>query len=157
MDLFRLDERPLQPEREKERLADPRAGALATFEGWVRCENGGREVASLVYQAYRLLAEKEGGRVIEEAHRRYSLLAARCVHRVGHLAVGELAVWVGVAAGHREAAFAACRFIIDQVKARVPIWKLERYASGSAEWVGSAALQAVSISEAKGPLPRPRR
>jgi len=173
--LFRLEERPIQSEREKELLADPRAGALVTFEGWVRNRNEGREVTSLVYQAYGLLAEKEGGRVIEEARRRYALLAARCVHRVGHLAVGELAVWVGVTAGHRDEAFAACRFIIDQVKARVPIWKLEHYAHGRSEWVGCAALQTgapgapeagqrqeripprVSTSESRDPPRRPRR
>ncbi len=134
---FRLEDRPLDPQREGSLLADPRAGALVVFAGWVRGENEGRTVTSLEYQAYRPLAEKEGLRIVEEARRRFPVLSARCVHGVGHLTVGEAAVWVGVTAAHRGAAFAACRFIIDELKARVPIWKKERYASGESGWIGS--------------------
>ena len=60
------------------------------------------------------------------------------VHRVGHLRIGELAVWVGVSAAHRGAAFTACRYIIDELKARVPIWKKEHYTSGSTQWINCA-------------------
>ena len=66
---------------------------------------------------------------------KFAILDARCVHRIGDLAIGELAVWVGVSAAHRDAAFAACRYVIDEVKARVPIWKHERYADGDAGWL----------------------
>ena len=81
------------------------------------------------------LAEAEGAKIVEEALAKFAIADAACVHRVGDLAVGELAVWVGVSAAHRDAAFAACRWIIDEVKARVPIWKHERYAEGDAGWL----------------------
>ena len=116
-------------------LADPHAGACAVFEGWVRDHNDGRLVLGLRYQAYVELAEAEGARIIDEACTRFAIVKACAVHRTGDLVLGELAVWVGVTAAHREAAFAACRWIIDEVKARVPIWKHERYADGEAGWL----------------------
>ena len=111
------------------------AGAYASFEGWVRDHHAGRAVDGLRYEAYAALAETEGERILAEAVERFAVGDARCVHRVGELAIGELAVWVGVSAAHRDAAFAACRFVIDEVKARVPIWKHERYADGAAGWL----------------------
>jgi molybdopterin synthase catalytic subunit len=116
-------------------LLDDRVGAYAGFEGWVRNHNDGRAVTGLRYEAYRALAESEGGRVLDEACARYDILDAHCVHRIGELSIGELAVWVGVTAAHRDGAFAACRFIIDEVKARVPIWKHEQYREGEAGWL----------------------
>lgn len=120
-------------------LIDDRAGAFASFEGWVRDHNDGRPVRGLCYEAYAALAEKEGERILDEALARFAIVDARCVHRTGDLAIAELAVWVGVSAGHRDAAFAACRWIIDEVKARVPIWKHERYADGDADWLHPGA------------------
>lgn len=119
-------------------LADPRAGACATFEGWVRDHNDGRPVRSLEYEAYPLLAEKEGARILAEAHEKFAIIEAVCVHRTGHLQIGEMAVWVGVSAAHRGAAFDACRYLIDETKARVPIWKKEHYADGASEWINCA-------------------
>jgi len=117
------------------RCLHARAGAFVAFEGRVRDHNGGRAVTGLRYEAYAPLAEAEGGRILDEAMARFGLVEARCVHRTGELAIGELAVWVGASAAHRDAAFAACRWIIDEVKARVPIWKYERYADGAADWL----------------------
>jgi molybdopterin synthase catalytic subunit len=116
-------------------LAHATAGACVTFEGWVRNRNDGRAVLRLDYQAYARLAQSEGERILGEAAQRFDIVAARCAHRVGSLAIGELAVWVGVSAGHRDAAFAACRYIIDEVKQRVPIWKNEHYADGESGWL----------------------
>jgi molybdopterin synthase catalytic subunit len=116
-------------------LSDPRAGACAVFEGWVRDHNEGRPVRGLRYEAYVELAEAEGARIADEANARFEIVKACAVHRTGDLELGELAVWVGVAAAHRDAAFAACRWIIDEIKARVPIWKHERYADGDAGWL----------------------
>ena len=116
-------------------LANDGAGACITFEGIVRNNNGGRAVHRLDYQAYGALATKEGERILDEAKKNFAILNARCVHRVGSLAIGDLAVWVGVSAAHRDAAFAACRFIIDEVKLRVPIWKNEHYADGESGWL----------------------
>lgn len=116
-------------------LRDDRAGACASFEGWVRDHNDGRAVDGLRYEAYVELAEREGQAILDEAVARFAIIDARCVHRIGTLEIGDLAVWVGVSAAHRDAAFAACRWIIDEVKARVPIWKHERYVEGDAGWL----------------------
>jgi len=118
----------------RDALGDARAGAFAAFEGRVRNHNDGRSVDGLHYEAYVALAETEGERVLAEAIERFDILDARCLHRTGDLAIGDLAVWVGVTAAHRDAAFAACRYVIDEVKARVPIWKRERYAEGDEDW-----------------------
>lgn len=135
---FRLQSTPLDPAPLRAALDDPRAGACVTFEGWVRNHNEGEVVQSLAYEGYAALAEREGGRILAEARERFALLGAVAVHRVGHLQIGELAVWVGVSAAHRGAAFDACRYIIDEVKARVPIWKKEHYHSGATAWINCA-------------------
>ncbi len=111
------------------------AGAYASFEGWVRNHNDGRAALGLRYEAYVTLAEAEGVKIVEEALATFAITDAACIHRVGDLEVGDLAVWVGVSAAHRDAAFTACRWIIDEVKSRVPIWKHERYAAGDASWL----------------------
>ena len=135
MNRFALSETPFDVASLRAQLLDARVGGYASFEGWVRDHNAGREVTGLRYEAYAALAEAEGERVLAEACERFAILDARCIHRTGDLAIGELAVWVGVAAAHRDAAFAACRWIIDEVKQRVPIWKHERYAQGDADWL----------------------
>jgi len=123
-------------------LHDTRAGACVTFEGRVRARNGGRAVRALDYETYAPLARKEGDRILAEARRRFSITKAVCVHRTGSLGLGDVAVWVGVTAGHRRAAFEACRYIIDQTKARLPIWKREHYAGGATEWINAAGGRA---------------
>jgi molybdopterin synthase catalytic subunit len=132
---FRISPDPIDPLALQQALRCGRAGACVTFEGWVRDLNEGRPVQALEYEAYVPLAEKEGARILAEAREKFSILALGCVHRVGALSLGDLAVWVGVAAEHRGEAFDACRYIIDQAKSRVPIWKRERYADGSSVWI----------------------
>ncbi|TNV75034.1 hypothetical protein FGO68_gene5370 [Halteria grandinella] len=119
-------------------LADDRAGACVTFEGWVRNRNEGQPVQSLEYEAYVPLATSEGEKILAEARAKFALLGATAVHRVGHLQLGEMAVWVGVTAEHRGAAFDACRYIIDEAKARLPIWKKEHYTTGATAWINCA-------------------
>lgn len=132
---FQLADSPFDPAALRVGMVDNRVGAYASFEGWVRDHNDGRAVHALRYDAYPALAESEGEAIIEQALSKFEIFDARCVHRIGELAIGELAVWVGVSAAHRDAAFAACRWIIDEVKTRVPIWKQERYAEGDAGWL----------------------
>lgn len=132
---FRLAAAPFDIAPLREALMDARAGGYASFEGWVRDHHADRAVTGLYYETYPELAEREGEAVIAEALARFDIVEACCVHRHGELAVGELAVWVGVSAAHRDAAFAACRYIIDEVKARVPIWKREHYAEGDVGWL----------------------
>jgi len=132
---FQLADTPFDTASLRAQLLDARVGGYASFEGWVRDHNDGRAVHGLRYEAYAALAEAEGEKIVDESLAKFDILDALCVHRVGDLAIGELAVWVGVSAAHRDAAFAACRYIIDEVKSRVPIWKHERYAEGDAGWL----------------------
>lgn len=125
----------LDPRALIRQLADESCGALVTFEGRVRNHNDGRGVLRLEYEGYEALAVKEGGRIMEEALQRFDIVRALCVHRLGALELGDLAVWVGIGAHHRGTAFEACRYIIDEVKDRVPIWKKEFYAEGDSGWV----------------------
>jgi adenylyltransferase/sulfurtransferase len=132
---FAFSTEPLDPQALQASLADPSCGGYAAFEGWVRDLNEGRKVRRLEYEAFEALAVREGGRIVAEACARFGVRNARCVHRVGDLALGEIAVWVGVSAPHRDEAFRACRWIIDEVKHRVPIWKKEHYVDGDSGWV----------------------
>jgi len=132
---FWLADAPVDLAPLRRRVQHDRAGAFASFEGWVRDHNDGRPVRGLRYESYVALAEAEGAKVVAEARTRFELCAALCVHRIGDLAIGDMAVWVGVTAAHRGAAFDACRYIIDEIKDRVPIWKHERYADGDAGWL----------------------
>lgn len=134
--MFKVTADPIDAGACRRQIVSPAAGGIAIFEGCVRDSNHGRAVDSLHYEAYTTLAEKEGRCILEDALRRFELERAYAEHRTGHLAIGDVAVWVGVSATHREAAFGACRHIIDEVKARVPIWKREYYVDGSSQWVG---------------------
>jgi molybdopterin synthase catalytic subunit/rhodanese-related sulfurtransferase len=116
-------------------MEDARAGAVVTFEGKVRNHNDGRTVTTLEYEAYPALALKEGERILAGARQRFDVYDCHCVHRTGSLQIGDVAVWVGVLAAHRGEAFDACRFIIDEVKQSVPIWKKETYDQGDSGWV----------------------
>lgn len=110
-------------------------GGVACFLGTVRNHQHGREVVRLEYSAYRPMAEAECGRIVAEAESRWPA-AVRLLHRIGELAVGDTAVAIAAASAHRDEAFLACRYVIEEVKRRVPIWKREVYADGTIEWVG---------------------
>src|SRR6202022_3269746 len=128
-------------------LLDPTAGGYTSFEGWVRNHHEGRAVRHLEYEAFEPLAIKEGERIVAEAITRFGIEHAACVHRIGDLAIGEMAVWVGVSARHRAEAFAACRYIIDEVKHRVPIWKKEHYKNGDSGWVNCERCAAPTADQ----------
>lgn len=133
--MFLLSKDPIDPGKLRSSMANIEAGGFVVFEGWVRNSSEGREVLKLDYEAFDLLAEKEGERILERAKRDFRVFDIRCVHRTGSLQLGDLAVWVGVSSRHRGPAFEACRFVIDEVKSRVPIWKKEHYADGDSGWV----------------------
>jgi adenylyltransferase/sulfurtransferase len=132
---FRFSTSPLDPAALQRELRDDTCGGFAAFEGWVRNHNEGHAVTRLEYEAFAELAEKEGARIVQAALEKFGVTRAACVHRIGSLAIGDIAVWVGVSAAHRDEAFRACRFIIDEVKHRVPIWKKEHYVNGDSGWV----------------------
>jgi molybdopterin synthase catalytic subunit len=132
---FLFADSPIDVAELRKQLADPACGGYCSFEGWVRDNNEGHAVTQLEYEAFAELAVKEGQRIVQEALDRFGVAKAACVHRVGSLAIGDVAVWVGVSSVHRDEAFRACRYIIDEVKHRVPIWKKEHYANGDSGWV----------------------
>lgn len=112
------------------------AGGYVVFEGRVRDHNDGRAVERLEYESHGELAQIEGVAILEEAARKFEILDADCVHRTGILEIGEIAIRLEVAAAHRKAAFDAAAWIVDEIKARVPIWKKEHYATGESGWIG---------------------
>jgi molybdopterin synthase catalytic subunit len=140
---FRFTQTAIDTQSARAELQNLGAGGYVSFEGWVRDQNEGREVTRLEYEAFQELAVKEGERIIAEALRRFPVKHALCLHRVGSLGLGEMAVWVGVSSAHRGEAFDACRFIIDEVKHRVPIWKKEHYLNGDSGWVNCERCAAV--------------
>jgi molybdopterin synthase catalytic subunit len=140
--VFSISAQPIDAQALAASLCNDSAGAFVAFEGWVRNVNEGRSVLRLEYEAHESLAAKEAAFIIEEAKERYGILGAACVHRVGLLEIGDLAVWVGVSSTHRGEAFEACRYIIDEVKARLPIWKKEHYADGTSEWINCQTCSA---------------
>ncbi|MEO8016882.1 MAG: ThiF family adenylyltransferase [Pseudomonadota bacterium] len=146
---FRFSAEPLDTAALQREIRDEACGGFAAFEGWVRNHNEGLAVTRLEYEAFAELAEKEGTRIVEQAREKFGVTRAACVHRVGSLALGDVAVWVGVSAAHRDEAFRACRFIIDEVKHRLPIWKKEHYVNGDSGWVncGRCALPAAHEHE----------
>lgn len=133
--LFQISNQVFDTAKLRGELLATRSGAFVTFEGWVRDNHSGKAVVSLSYCAHPFLAISEGSRVMQEALSSFDVNMACCVHRVGTLQLSELAVWVGVSAAHRAAAFAATRFIIDEIKVRVPIWKHEHYLAAASQWV----------------------
>jgi molybdopterin synthase catalytic subunit len=147
MGRFKVLEQSLERVDRRGFFLDCSAGGFVAFEGWVRNNNEGGVVTSLEYEAYPELAEKEGERILVEAKAYFDVLQVSCYHRIGHLQLGEMAVWVGVSAAHRDAAFSACRFIIDEVKQRVPIWKKEHYENRAAQWVRCGSGIRVKGSE----------
>jgi len=132
---FSITSEPIDLEDLKRTVQDLSCGACVVFEGWIRNHNEGRAVLRLEYEVYEPLAVKEGERILAEAADRFGPLNAVCVHRSGLLELEDLAVAVAVSSAHRDEAFQACRYIIDEVKHRLPIWKKEHYADGEAHWV----------------------
>jgi molybdopterin synthase catalytic subunit len=121
-------------------------GAVTSFLGLVRDHHGGRAVRRLEYSAYTPMAEAECARIVAEAEARWAVRIA-LEHRIGALEIGDAAVAIAAAGAHRGEAFDACRYVIEEVKRRVPIWKKEFYADGTVEWVGAGG---ALVSDAPG-------
>jgi len=147
MNGFRFSSGPIDTAALQRELRDATCGGFAAFEGWVRNHNEGHAVTRLEYEAFPELAEKEGARIVNDAIARFGVTRAACVHRTGSLALGDVAVWVGVSAAHRDEAFRACRYIIDEIKHRVPIWKKEHYANGDSGWVNCERCAAAPLDQ----------
>jgi len=138
-----MTERPIDLAALLASVQSPERGGVAVFLGQVRNHHEGRAVAALEYSAYGPMAEAECARIVAEATSRWNVTVA-LQHRIGALAVGDTAVAIVTGSAHRDEAFAACRYVIEEVKRRVPVWKRERYADGSVLWVDpTAALQPI--------------
>jgi molybdopterin synthase catalytic subunit len=129
-----LTDLPVDPATLLGQVEAAERGGIACFFGAVRNHHGGRPVLRLEYSAYGPMAEAECVRIVTEAESRWPVAVA-LRHRIGRLEVGDTAVGIAVAGAHREEAFAACRYVIEEVKRRVPIWKREMYLDGTEEWV----------------------
>ena len=134
--MISLTTEPIKHELITTSVECPEAGAIATFDGVVRNNSRGKMVTHLFYQAYDGMALKEMEAIAKSILQGQSILRLAIVHRIGKLEIGESSIFIAVSSGHRADAFQACRAAIDQVKARVPIWKKEYYVDGEI-WVDS--------------------
>jgi molybdopterin synthase catalytic subunit len=132
-----ITDRPLETLPGLRGVGSTADGAWLVFEGRVREENAGRRVRELEYSAYEEMAAKELRAMADEALARFDVGQIVAAHRVGRLQPGTVSVAIAVSAPHRDACYAASRWVIEQIKNRLPVWKRERYADGSEDWVGS--------------------
>lgn len=116
-------------------------GGINLFLGATRRMTAGKETTRLAYEAHESMARKEMGQLAKQAGERFDLLRIAMIHRIGIVPVSEASVIIGVASSHRAAAFDASRWLIDELKVSVPIWKQEHYADGTTEWQGDAWLR----------------
>lgn len=140
-----LVRRPIELSRLVQAVRGPERGGIACFVGTVRDHHGGRSVLRLAYSAYEPMAEAECERILAEVAQREPAVIA-LEHRLGELEVGEVSVAIAAAAAHRDAAFAACRYVIEELKHRVPIWKREFYGDGTVAWVEPDAARRAELS-----------
>jgi molybdopterin synthase catalytic subunit len=130
-----LVEREIDPATLVSAVRDQRFGAVSLFIGTVREVNEGRTVSAIDYSAYAAMAQDELDQIVAEASDRFGIGAIVIEHRLGSLALGDISVGIAAAHQHRAPALDATRYVIEQIKTRVPIWKHEHYADGDSEWV----------------------
>ena len=138
--MFRVTNQPIDVNELVRFVTDPEAGAIATFIGTTRNHNEGRRVIGLDYEGYADMAVKELERIGKDAAGQWPIRRMAIVHRLGPVAIGEASVIIAVSASHRDAAFSACRFAIEEIKKTVPIWKKEIFEGGEV-WIGSQTGQ----------------
>jgi molybdopterin synthase catalytic subunit len=143
--MFRVTIQPIDLNELVRFVTDPEAGAIATFIGTTRNNNEGRKVIGLDYEAYPEMAEKELGRIGEDAKKQWPICRMAIVHRLGPVEIGEASVIIAVSSAHRNAAFAACRYAIEEIKKTVPIWKKEVFEGGEV-WIGTQTGQRLNPS-----------
>jgi molybdopterin synthase catalytic subunit len=148
--VVRLQGDEIRVEEVLEAVGSGRDGAVALFLGTVRNHNRGRRVLYLEYEAYPAMAESEMTKLAREAERRFDVSAVALVHRTGRLEIGEVSVAAAVAAPHRAAAFDACRFVIDELKRTVPIWKKEAFAGGEV-WIEGTGETRIERPQGEDP------
>ncbi|HEY2923212.1 MAG TPA: molybdenum cofactor biosynthesis protein MoaE [Candidatus Binatia bacterium] len=143
--MFRVTNQPIDLNELVCFVTDPEAGAVGTFIGTTRNNNEGRKVIALDYEGYPEMAEKELRRIGEDAKRKWPICRMAIMHRLGPVQIGEASVIIAVSSAHRDAAFAACRFAIEEIKKTVPIWKKEVFEGGEI-WIGTQTGQRLNPS-----------
>lgn len=138
--MFRVTDKPIDLDELVRYVTDPAAGAIVPFIGTTRDNNEGRKVIALDYEAYPEMAEKELARIGADAAKRWPICKMAIVHRLGPVQIGEASVIIAVSSAHRDAAFAASRFAIEEIKKTVPIWKKEVFEGGEI-WIGTQTGQ----------------
>jgi molybdopterin synthase catalytic subunit len=138
--MFRVTNQPIDLNELVRYVTDPEAGAVAIFIGTTRNNNEGRKVIALDYEAYPEMAEKELARIGADANKQWPVCRIAIVHRLGPVQIGEASVMIAVSSAHRDAAFAASRFAIEEIKKTVPIWKKEVFEGGEV-WIGTQTGQ----------------
>jgi molybdopterin synthase catalytic subunit len=141
--VFRVTNDPIDLAELVRYVGDPEAGAIVPFIGTTRNNNEGRKVIALDYEAYPEMAEKELARIGADAAKRWPICRMAIVHRLGPVRIGEASVIIVVSSAHRDAAFAASRFAIEEIKKTVPIWKKEVYEGGEV-WIGTQTGQPLT-------------
>jgi molybdopterin synthase catalytic subunit len=141
--MFRVTDKPINLQELVDYVTDPEAGAIVPFIGTTRNNNEGRKVIALNYEAYPEMAEKELARIGEEAKTKWPICKMAIVHRLGAVQIGEASVIIVVSSAHRDAAFAASRFAIEEIKKTVPIWKKEVFEGGEV-WIGTQTGQPLT-------------
>ena len=145
--MIRLTDNPIDTAAVLDAVTSPAAGAVVLFLGTVREITGRRQTVSLEYESYAQMAEKKLAELAADARRKWPLTGHAIVHRLGILPVGEISVAIAVSAPHRHEAFEAGRWLIDQIKRDVPIWKKENYADGTGDWVHPVPNDATTSDE----------
>jgi len=156
--MIQLTEKPIDAAAAVEAVRSPAAGAIVVFLGTAREMTGGRRTRSLDYEAYPRMAQAKLAELEQEARGRWPLVQCVLIHRLGHLAIGEVSVAVAVSSAHREPALEAAGWLIDRIKQVVPIWKKENWADGSCDWVHPGvetpnAHETVSPGDRESPSP----
>ncbi|HEX7232028.1 MAG TPA: molybdenum cofactor biosynthesis protein MoaE [Candidatus Binatia bacterium] len=141
--MFRVTDKPINLQELVDYVTDPEAGAIVPFIGTTRNNNEGRTVIALDYEGYREMAEKQLARIGEEAKKQWPICKMAIVHRLGPVKIGEASVIIVVSSAHRDAAFAASRFAIEEIKKTVPIWKKEVFEGGEV-WIGTQSGQPLT-------------
>lgn len=136
-DGFSLLDVAIDESRLRQMLDNDSCGAFVSFEGRVRNHNNATSVDRLTYYGYEALAINQGRQIIAAAKNQFEITQAIAIHRIGALEIGDIAVWIGVVSAHRYPAFDACRWILDAIKADIPVWKQEYYHDDSSKWLSN--------------------
>ncbi len=139
--MFSITSSPIQSQIQRDYFYYEEDGAIVIFEGCVRNHHQGKSVQHLEYEIFHKLAESEANKITQETYDQFDIHKISSIHREGKLQITDIAIWIGVSASHREDAFKATQYMINEIKKRLPIWKKETYTDSSTQWVNCSCNQ----------------